>query len=127
MQDVTELFEQLRRYKLDGANATLATLNSLQCTACLNKQKKKPNEKYLKREDEILAREFEGYLTTVMDSLANQMGKSLTAPEKRIEVLKSKFFLTDVCFEKAVEILASTFGNKGAENQLVSLFTSLRN
>jgi len=102
-------------------------LNSHLCTACLNKQKKKPNEKHLKREDESLAIEFEGYLTTVMNSLANQMGKSLTEPEKRIEVLKSKFFLTDVCFEKAVEILSSTFGNKGTENQLVSLFTSLRN
>ena len=41
-----------------------------------------------------------------MESLSNQLGKSLTEPEKKIEVLKSKFFLIDVCFEKAVEILA---------------------
>lgn len=52
-----------------------------------------------------MATEFEGYLKTVMESLSNQLGKDLNDTEKRIEVLKSKFFLTDVCFEKAVEIL----------------------
>ena len=30
----------------------------------------------------------------------------MTATEKKIEVFKSKFFLTDVCFEKAVETLS---------------------
>ena len=44
-----------------------------------------------------------------MGSLANQLGKSLSQTEKQIEVLKSKFFLIDVCFEKAVEILSVTF------------------
>ena len=52
-----------------------------------------------------MATEFEGYLHTVMESLTNQLGKDLSETEKKIEVLKSKFFLTDVCFEKAVDVL----------------------
>ena len=67
------------------------------------------NVKTLKNDDEILAKEFEGYLETVMSSLANQLGKKLSDTEKNIEVLKSKFFLIDVCFEKAVEVLSVTF------------------
>ena len=41
-----------------------------------------------------------------MDSLSKQLGKELTQTEKQIEVLKSKFFLIDVCFEKGVESLS---------------------
>lgn len=41
-------------------------------------------------------------------------------------MLKSKFFLTDVCFEKAVDVLAQLFG-KGPEKALVTLFSNLRN
>ena len=71
-------------------------------------------------------REFEGYLQTVMESLVNQLGKDLTETDKKIEVLKSKFFLIDVCFEKAVEVLALNLP-KGYDNSVVRLFTSLRN
>lgn len=71
-------------------------------------------------------REFESYLQTVMESLVNQLGKDLTETDKRVEVLKSKFFLIDVCFEKAVEVLALNLP-KGYDNSVVQLFTSLRN
>ena len=117
MAEVTELFEQIRRHKLE--NQSFAALNSLQCTACLNSHRKKTTgERHIKKEDSSLVREFEGYLQTVMDSLSNQLSKNLTPTEKQIEVLKSKFFLTDVCFEKAVEILSETFV-RGQENSLV--------
>ena len=65
-----------------------------------------------------------------MESLENQLEKNLTQTEKRIEVLKSKFFLTDVCFEKAIDILAQLLG-KGAtvepHKNLVAVFNNLRN
>lgn len=63
-------------------------------------------------------REFESYLQTVMESLVNQLGKDLTETDKRVEVLKSKFFLIDVCFEKAVEVLALNLP-KGYDNSVV--------
>ena len=81
-----------------------------------------------------LAAEFEGYLQTVMESLANQLGKSLTPTEKRIEVLKSKFFLTDVCFEKAIDILTQILARGVSSSQqqdphkkFVAVFNNLRN
>lgn len=61
-----------------------------------------------------------------MESLGNQLNKTLSQTEKNIEVLKSKFFLIDVCFEKAVDILSMTF-ETGAQNKIVQLFTNLRN
>ena len=119
MQEVTELFEMIRQYRVDSTTSTVAAMSALSCTACLNKYKKQStkSEMKLKKEDQVLVHEFEGYLQTVMESLANQLGKNLTETEKKIEVLKSKFFLTDVCFEKAVEILSITF--KGYENPFV--------
>ena len=63
----------------------------------------------MKKEDQNLMREFEGYLQTVMESLVNQLSKDLSETDKRIEVLKSKFFLIDVCFEKAVDVLVMNF------------------
>lgn len=103
-----------------------STLNFLQCTACLNKNKKRISDRLAKKDDQSLAKEFDGYLQTVMESLANQLGKNLSQTEKNIEVLKSKFFLIDVCFEKAVDILSITF-ESAAQNKLVELFTNLRN
>lgn len=61
-----------------------------------------------------------------MDSLAKQLTKSLSNAQKQIEVLKSKFFLTDVCFEKAVDAMALAFA-KGHHNPLVKFFSGLRN
>lgn len=80
----------------------------------------------MKKEDLSLASEFDGYLQTVQESLTNQLGNNLTSTEKQIEVLKSKFFLTDVCFEKSVDILTQTF-SKTSEKRLVPLFNNLRN
>ena len=66
------------------------TLNQMQCSACLAKARKKlAGEKQLKKEDQNLMREFEGYLQTVMESLVNQLSKDLSETDKRIEVLKS--------------------------------------
>ena len=63
-----------------------------------------------------------------MESLSNQLGNNLTSTEKQIEVLKSKFFLTDVCFEKSVDILTQTFiKTTTSEKKLVTLFNNLRN
>ena len=61
-----------------------------------------------------------------MESLVNQLSKDLSETEKRVEVLKSKFFLIDVCFEKAIDVLSINY-NKGHENKMVQLFTQLRN
>ena len=80
----------------------------------------------MQKEDQSLASEFEGYLQTVMESLANQLGNNLTSTEKQIEVLKSKFFLTDVCFDKAVELLTITF-SRMPEKKILPLFNNLRN
>ena len=74
---------------------------------------------------ENLAREFDGYLRTVMESLSKQLGKDMTQTEKQIEVLKSKFFLIDVCFEKSVESLGLCMP-KGCCNELVKIFNNLR-
>ena len=62
-----------------------------------------------------------------MESLTNQLGKDLSETEKRIEVLKSKFFLTDVCFEKAVDIVGTILTSEPQKHSLVQLFTNLRN
>ena len=40
-----------------------------------------------------------------MESLGKQLGRDLSKTQKQVEVLKSKFFLIDVCFEKAVDSL----------------------
>ena len=80
MAEVTELFEQIRRYKLE--NQSYAALNSLNCTACLNSHRKKASERHIKKEDSSLVREFEGYLQTVMNSLSNQLSKNLSPTEK---------------------------------------------
>lgn len=61
-----------------------------------------------------------------MESLANQLGKTLTETEKKIEVLKSKFFLTDVCFEKAVDTLTLLLRGS-TDKKLIPLFNNLRN
>ena len=61
-----------------------------------------------------------------MESLVNQLSKDLSETEKRVEVLKSKFFLIDVCFEKAIDVLSINY-TKGHENKMVQLFTQLRN
>ena len=74
-----------------------------------------------------MATEFEGYLHTVMESLTNQLGKDLSETEKKIEVLKSKFFLTDVCFEKAVDVLGGILSSELQKYSLVQLMTNLRN
>ena len=50
----------------------------------------------------------------------------MTETEKQIEVLKSKFFLTDVCFEKAVETL-QILVRGSSDKKLVPLFNNLRN
>ena len=49
------------------------------------------------------------------------MEKDLTKSEKRIEILKSKFFLTDVCFEKVIDSMLST-----ADKRIVQFFNDLR-
>lgn len=56
--------------------------------------------------DKKLAAEFDNHLKTIMLNLANALkDTNLTIKEKNAEVLKSKFFLYDVCFEKAIEYL----------------------
>ena len=69
MAEVTELFEQIRRYKLEN-----------QSYAAIKDQK--AGERHLKKEDSSLVREFEGYLQTVMDSLSNPLSKNLSPTEK---------------------------------------------
>ena len=68
MAEVTELFEQIRRYKLENQS--------------YDNHKKKAGERNIKKEDSSLVREFEGYLQTVMDSLSNQLSKNLSPTEK---------------------------------------------
>lgn len=56
--------------------------------------------------DKKLASEFDGHLKTVMLNLSNALrSQELTVKEKNAEVLKSKYFLYDVCFEKAITYL----------------------
>lgn len=58
-----------------------------------------------------MAKEFDSHLKTVMLNLSNSLrNDDLTVKEKNAEVLKSKFFLYDVCFEKAINLL--TLENK---------------
>ena len=61
-----------------------------------------------------------------MDSLSKQLGRDLSKTQKQIEVLKSKFFLIDVCFEKAVESM-SLLANTEVEIKLNKIFNFLRN
>lgn len=56
--------------------------------------------------DKKLATEFDNHLKTVMLNLSNSLrSKDLSVMEKNSEVLKSKFFLYDVCFEKSIKCL----------------------
>jgi hypothetical protein len=58
--------------------------------------------------DKKLASEFDNHLKTVMLNLSNALRSAeLTVKEKNAEVLKSKFFLYDVCFEKAIQYLTA--------------------
>ena len=58
--------------------------------------------------DKKLASEFDNHLKTVMLNLSNALrSPELTVKEKNSEVLKSKFFLYDVCFEKAISFLSA--------------------
>lgn len=64
------------------------------------------NSLQLSQIDKKLASEFDNHLKTVMLNLSNALRSSeLTVKEKNSEVLKSKFFLYDVCFEKAIQYL----------------------
>jgi hypothetical protein len=74
-------------------------------------------------DSETLAKEFDGYVWTVMESLGQQLGRDLSQTEKKIEVLKSKFFLIDVCFEKAVDSL----NHSKSDASMLSIFSELRN
>lgn len=121
LHEVTELFEQIRKYRTES----YSHISSLQCTTCAAKHRKLTDKQVL-REDQGLTAEFEGYVRTVMESLANQLDKNLTLTEKKIEVMKSKFFLTDVCFEKAVDALGHIL-TRPPEKQAVSLLNNLRN
>lgn len=57
--------------------------------------------------DKKLASEFDNHLKTVMLNLSNALRSSdLTIKEKNSEVLKSKYFLYDVCFEKSIQFLS---------------------
>lgn len=56
--------------------------------------------------DKKLAAQFDNYLKTVMLNLSNSLkNPDLSVIEQNSEVLKSKFFLYDVCFEKATKLL----------------------
>jgi hypothetical protein len=53
-----------------------------------------------------LASEFDNHLKTVMLNLSNSLrSQELSVKEKNSEVLKSKYFLYDVCFEKAINYM----------------------
>ena len=53
--------------------------------------------------DKKLATEFDNHLKTIMLKLSNALkNDDLPIKEKNAEVLKSKFFLYDVCFEKTI-------------------------
>jgi len=68
--------------------------------------------------DKKLANEFDSHLKTVMLNLSNALrSQELSLKEKNAEVLKSKYFLYDVCFEKALSFLST---NKTAQEQPVS-------
>jgi hypothetical protein len=57
--------------------------------------------------DKKLAAEFDNHLKTVMLNLSNSLKNTdLSVREKNAEVLKSKFFLYDVCFEKSIKYLS---------------------
>lgn len=56
--------------------------------------------------DKRLASEFDSHLKTVMLNLSNALkSQELSVKEKNAEVLKSKYFLYDVCFEKAIQFM----------------------
>ena len=58
--------------------------------------------------DKKLATEFDNHLKTIMLNLSNALRNTeLSVKEKNAEVLKSKFFLYDVCFEKAIANIAN--------------------
>jgi hypothetical protein len=57
--------------------------------------------------DKKLANEFDNHLKTVMLNLSNALkSQDLSVKEKNAEVLKSKYFLYDVCFEKVIQFMA---------------------
>jgi hypothetical protein len=58
--------------------------------------------------DKKLANEFDSHLKTVMLNLSNALrSPELSLKEKNAEVLKSKYFLYDVCFEKALTYVST--------------------
>jgi hypothetical protein len=59
--------------------------------------------KSYKRSDANLGKEYQGYLQEVCLNLKKTFEQS-DAPKSmlKVEMLKSKFFLLDVCFEKAI-------------------------
>ena len=61
-----------------------------------------------------------------MESLGKQLGRDLSKTQKQVEVLKSKFFLIDVCFEKAVDSLQQLAATE-AEIKLSKIFNYIRN
>ena len=66
------------------------------------------NPSQISQVDKKLASEFDNHLKTVMLNLSNALRSTdLTVKEKNAEVLKSKFFLYDVCFEKAIQYLTA--------------------
>ena len=61
--------------------------------------------------DKKLASEFDNHLKTVMLNLSNALrSQELTVKEKNAEVLKSKYFLYDVCFEKSIQYMVASNG-----------------
>jgi len=73
--------------------------------------------------DKKLATEFDNHLKTVMINLSNALkNPELTVREKNAEVLKSKFFLFDVCFEKSIQYLQID----DSSGQCVDVFEQIR-
>ena len=67
--------------------------------------------------DKKLASEFDNHLKTVMLNLSSALrSQELTLKEKNAEVLKSKFFLYDVCFEKVIAYMQAE-GAEGMRQQ----------
>lgn len=68
--------------------------------------------------DKKLATEFDNHLKTVMLNLSNALkNPEFSVTEKNAEVLKSKFFLYDVCFEKGIQFLKNK--NEASEEAAV--------
>ena len=62
-----------------------------------------------------------------MSQVSNSIQAKLTLPytQRPIEVVKSKFFLLDVCFEKALNFISQGYA-RGFENRYVAVLDELR-